>query len=201
MLVPQPFFAVVSARTGSAVTEVLSCPQSATEVHRSTFSNLATATGSSNFLRLPNNPSFPDQSSVATYPVLRLQLKSSHPQMCRCEKMASECASPRALQQRNRRIPAVLLTKSLLSGWSRWKVTHCSVINASIRDWVLRMVASFRFICAQTFCNKLGRCSHSSFLKAFLVTSLSCSCPGGSSYPSTRHGRSSMPGRRRPSSA
>ena len=34
MLVPEPFFAVVSARTASAVTEVLPCPQSATVVHR-----------------------------------------------------------------------------------------------------------------------------------------------------------------------
>ena len=43
--------------------------------------------------------------------------------------------------------------------------------NQRVWDRVLRMVASFRFICAQTFCNKLGRCSPSSFLKAFPVTS------------------------------
>ena len=86
MLVPQPSFANVSACPASAVTEVLPCPESATEVHRSTFSTLATATGTWGFLRLPNNPNFPGQSSVASCPELRLPLGSSHPQLCICEK-------------------------------------------------------------------------------------------------------------------
>ena len=76
-------------------------------VHQSTSSTLATATGTSNFLRLPNNPSFPGQSSVASCPMLRLLPGSSHRQLCRCDKMAGECASPRALKLRNRLIPAI----------------------------------------------------------------------------------------------
>ena len=102
-----PSFAVVSARTGSAVRKVLPCPQSATGVHQSTFFTSATATSTSNFLRLPDNPSFPDESSVARCPLLRLPLESLHQQLCTCEKIAGACASPRAPKLRNRRIPVV----------------------------------------------------------------------------------------------
>ena len=133
--------------------KVLPCPQSATEVHRLKLSTLATATGTSTSLRLRNKPYFPVESSVATCPVLQLLLESSRQQLCRCPKMAVECASPRTLSLQNCRIPAVWLTKSLLSGWSGSKVTHCCVTNASMWAWVLRMVASFRFMCTQTFCN------------------------------------------------
>ena len=49
------------------MTEVLSCPQTATEVHRSTFSTLPTANSTWNFLHLPINPNFLVQSSPQAY--------------------------------------------------------------------------------------------------------------------------------------
>ena len=52
------------------MTEVLPRLQSATDVHKSTILTLATATGTSNFLRPPNNPNYPVQSSVETCPLL-----------------------------------------------------------------------------------------------------------------------------------
>ena len=51
----------------------------------------------------------------------------------------------------------------------RLSTTECTYLPTYF--WVVRKVESFRFMCAQTFRNKLGRCSPSSFLKAFLVTS------------------------------
>ena len=81
---------------------MLPCPQSATAVHRLMFSAFATATGTSNFLRLTNNPSFPDQFSFATCQVLRLLLESSHRQLCRCEKIAGEYTSLPALKLQSR---------------------------------------------------------------------------------------------------
>ena len=86
MMVPQSSFAVVSARPASAVMEVRPCPQSATEVHWSTSSTLATATDTSYFLRPPNNPDFPAHLLVVPCPVLQLLLVSSHWQLYGCEK-------------------------------------------------------------------------------------------------------------------
>ena len=154
MLVPQPSFGVVSARPASAVRGVLPCPQSTREVHRSTFSTLATATGTWNLCRFPITP-----ISKAN-----LQLRGAQScdfcsdcriGSCGDVKKVVECASPRALNLQNRRIPAAWSTKSSLSRWSSWKVTHGSVINASMYFWVLRKVDSLRFIWSQTFCKKL----------------------------------------------
>ena len=83
------------------MSELLPCPQSAIEVHRSTFSTLATATGTLYFLRRPSTP----------IPQTNLQLRRA--QCCDfCSNFCSnfcigscanvknvevECASPRAL--------------------------------------------------------------------------------------------------------
>ena len=69
--------------------EVRPCPQSATEVHWSTSSILATATDTSYLLRPASNPNFPAQFSVAACPVLRLLLGSSHRQLYGCENRGS----------------------------------------------------------------------------------------------------------------
>ena len=68
------------------MSQLLPCPESAMEVHRSTFSTLATTTGTLYFLRLPNNVHSPDQSSVSTVSVLQLLLKFSHRQLYKWEK-------------------------------------------------------------------------------------------------------------------
>ena len=83
------------------MTELLPYPQSGKEVYRSTVLPLATATGILTCLRLPNNPNFLIQSTVATCPVLQTLLEFLHRQPCRCEKYGGRVREPlRTLAQK-----------------------------------------------------------------------------------------------------
>ena len=76
------------------MSELLPCPPSDTEVHRSTFYTLDTATGTSNVLSLSNDPNFPGQSPVAMCPALQLLPEFSHLQLFRCEQYGGRVLKP-----------------------------------------------------------------------------------------------------------